>query len=131
MFETPQLNKKPTVKSSHLDFTERMVTRILRKKSEEDDCTNTVNTIVDNLAEKNPNSTPRRVWMELKKIDKQSSTWIGMAEMKVMSTVKHIRCQALDKYVFRMIEQSHEGKTKDSKFWFLQFNMSVINQYAN
>ena len=90
-----------------------------------------MNTILDDLAEKNPNWTPRRVWTKLKKIDKKSSTWIGMTEMQVMSRVKHIRCQALDKYVFRMIEQPHARKMKDSKCWFLQFNMSVINQDAN
>ena len=80
-----------------------------------------------------PELTPNQAWNHIKEtLDKKSNnSWIGKNDTEVRNRVKYIRHVMLGKDVFRMIEQPHVGKMKDSNFWFLQFNMSTVNPDTN
>ena len=106
--------------------------RMKTTESGVDDCTSITKSIVDNASHKNQNCTPRRICLELKQeLDKKYSTWIGVSDMQVMNRVNHLRYQPLGKDALLRIEEPNAGKTKDYKFWFLQFNMAAPNPDAN
>ena len=97
-----------------------------------DDHASAMKSMVDNVVHSNPNWDPHRVMLEAKKeLGKLSSTWIGMSDTQDMSRAKHARCQSLGKDAFRLMEEPHAGKMKDSKFWFLQLSMVAPNPDAN
>ena len=89
--------------------------------------------MVDELAIQNLSWTPRQVWLKIKNmLDlKSNGSWIGKNDCEVMNRVKHMRHVMVGKDAFRMIEQPHVGKIKDSDSWFLQFNMTAVNPDAN
>ena len=77
--------------------------------------------MVDEHAINHPELTPNQVWNHVKEtLDKKSNnSWIGKNDTEVRNRVKCMRHVVLGKDVFRMIEQPHVGKMKDSNFWFL------------
>ena len=88
--------------------------------------------IADKQALSNMSMVTNMVWQEVKAdSDKRSKSWIGMTDLEVLNRMKHIRHKVRGKDIFRKIEQPHVSKMKDSHFWFLRFNMTLIDPETN